>query len=272
MNYGSDWVHNTPPGSDGYPTTVVPPPQPFSNTSHEQKNDGSCAPTFNPHLLTAQIAQKDKDCHSGNSNCLGGNGREQWIADSGATFHVTGNPAGMVGCKSLSPGRSTLVVGDMRSLQVLCSGKIPMIMHCKQGDVQIKLLDVAHVSGVQFNLFSLHAVMPKCSVSLDAEGVHMLDGVLSFLRRDAGSFVEATRVVDTPIAAAVLAPGRVRRIDINDLRVFLAHSHADIFRESARQMGIKLFGELVPCAGCSNAKGRRMAVPWTTGCRSTRPL
>ena len=70
----------------------------------------------------------------------------------------------------------------------------------------------------------------------------MLDGVLSFFRRDAGSFVGATRVVETPIAAAVLAPGRMRRIDINDLHVSLAHSHVDTLREYARQMGIKVFG------------------------------
>ena len=109
----------------------------------------------------------------------------------------------------------------MRSLQVLCFGKIPMIMHCKQGDVRVKLLDVAYVPALQFNLFSLNAAMPKCSVSLDAEGVPMLDEVLSILRRDAGSFVEATRVVESPIAAAVMAPGKMRRIDINDLHVSL---------------------------------------------------
>ena len=133
MHYGSDWVHETPYCGDGFTTSVTPPPQPFSNTSHEQKNDGSCAPTFNPRLLAAQITQKDKDGHSG---ILGGNGKEQWIADSGATFHVTGNPAGMVGCNPPLPGRSTLVVGDMRSLQVLCLGILPLKMHCKQGDFQ----------------------------------------------------------------------------------------------------------------------------------------
>ena len=56
-----------------------------------------------------------------------------------------------------------------------CFGKIPLIMLSNRGDVQIELLDVAYVPGVQFYLFSLHAVMPKCSVSLNAEGIHMLD-------------------------------------------------------------------------------------------------
>ena len=85
-------------------------------------------------------------------------------------------------------------------------------------------------------------------------------------------FVEAIKVVEIPISAAVLAPGRMRRIDVNDLHVSLAHSHAVTLRESARQMEIKMFGELVLCAGCSKTKGRRMAVPWTTACRPTRLL
>ena len=57
MHCGCGWVQESPPGRNGYTATVVPPPQPFSNNSHEQKNDGSCAPTFNPHL-TAQFTQE----------------------------------------------------------------------------------------------------------------------------------------------------------------------------------------------------------------------
>ena len=52
----------------------------------------------------------------------GGNGRAQWVADSGATFHATGNPVGMVECTP-PPDRSTLVVSEMRSLRVQCFGK-----------------------------------------------------------------------------------------------------------------------------------------------------
>ncbi|CAM9723590.1 unnamed protein product, partial [Laminaria digitata] len=84
----------------------------------------------------------------------------------------------------------------------------------------------------------------------------MLEGSLSFVRRDTGSYVEDTRVINDPIAAAVLAPGKMRRMDINDLHVSLAHSHTETLRETARQFGIKLVGEWVPCAGCSEAKGR----------------
>ena len=62
------------------------------------------------------------------------------------------------------------------------------------------------------------------------------------------------------------------RIDINDLRVSLVHFHADALSETARKMGVKVLGDLVSCCGCSVAKGGGAVVPWTSGCRSTRPL
>ena len=86
-------------------------------------------------------------------------------------------------------------------------------------------------------------------------------------------FDEVTRTRrDLVVAAAVLAPGKMPRIDINDPHVALTHSHADTCRETARQMVVKVLGELVACSGCSEAKGRRIAVPWRTESRSTRPL
>ena len=95
MHYSGGWEHESSPGSNEYTSTVAPPPQLFSNNCDEQKNDGSCAPTFNPNLLTAQFTHKDKDRRSGSNR---GNGREKWVADSGATFHITGNAVGMVDC------------------------------------------------------------------------------------------------------------------------------------------------------------------------------
>lgn len=71
------------------------------------------------------------------------------------------------------------------------------------------------------------AVMPKCSVTLDADGAHRLDDSLSFVRRNTGSYVQATRVMNDPIAAAVLVPGILACMGINDLKVSLTYSHAE---------------------------------------------
>ena len=84
----------------------------------------------------------------------------------------------------------------------------------------------------------------------------MLNGDLSFMRRDAGSYVEATRIVKTPFAAAVLAPGKMRKIDINDLHVSLAHSHADTLRETARHMGIMVLESWFSVPGVLRRRGR----------------
>ena len=69
---------------------------------------------------------------------------------------------------------------------------------------KFRLLDLAYVPGVRFNRFSLHAAMHTCPVTLDVWGAHILDGHMTLMRRDAGSQSEATRIVETPIAAAGL--------------------------------------------------------------------
>lgn len=54
-------------------------------------------------------------------------------------------------------------------------------------------------------------------------------------------------------------------MDIEDLHASLAHSHAGTLSETAREMGIQVAGRLVSRAGYSEARGRRLAVPSTTG-------
>ena len=89
-------------------------------------------------------------------------------------------------------------------------------------------------------------------VTVVDDGAPLLDGDWHFLRRDAGS---ATRITDAPTAAAVIAPGKMKRIGIIDLNVSLAHSHANTLGGTARQMVVKVFGCLVWCSGCSAPKG-----------------
>ena len=81
-----------------------------------------------------------------------------------------------------------------------------MVKHSPQCDVRVRILDVAYVPCVRFNLFSLHAVMLICPVTLDSHGAHLLDGQLSFIRKDVISDVDATRTVETPMLPLVWPP------------------------------------------------------------------
>lgn len=124
--------------------------------------------------------------------------------------------------------------------------------------------------------------MQMHGITANPKGVHLLDGDLTVPCRHAGSYVEddlpqsreciKDSIANAPIVDAVIASGKTMRIDINDQYVSLAYSHADTFLETARQLGTKVLGDFVSCSGCSSANGRRMAVPWTSGCRSASLL
>ena len=45
----------------------------------------------------------------------------------------------------------------------------------------------------------------------------------------------------------------------------------DLLRKTAKQIGVKLQGQLVPCQGCSEAKGIRKSVKTLTYTRATKP-
>ena len=74
---------------------------------------------------------------------------------------------------------------------------------------------------------SLHAVTQMHGITHNPTGLNPLDGDWTFPCRDAWSHVQASRIDDAPIAAAVIAPGKMKMIDRNDLHVSLAHPRAD---------------------------------------------
>ena len=67
-------------------------------------------------------------------------------------------------------------------------------------------------------------------------------------------------------------PGKQKPINIYYPHVALAHVHAETISETASQLDVEVVFELVPFAGCSEAKRRKMHVPKSTNSRSTNPL
>ena len=153
-------------------------------------NNGNCASAFDPHLLTAQFRDKARllaVVFWGLFFFLVGGRKSGLLTQVRHFMRLVNNLIWSNIAVPPLPGKSSLVVGDMRSLKIEFFGEISPVMHCAQGDVQHRRLNVAYVLGVQFNFFSLNTGMPDYKVTLNAEGAHLLDGDLSFLRRNAGS-------------------------------------------------------------------------------------
>ena len=167
----------------------------------------------------------------------------------------------MLDFKPFPVGKERLVIGNMTMMGVECFGKLSLLMHFQGDDTHVRLTNVAYMPRVQCNL--LHAVMSKCRVTMDTEGVHMLGASVFCVHSKAASYFSA-RITDPPMENLVLAPGKQQRIDNNDLHVVLAHAHTETLRETAHQHLVEVVGGLVPCVGCSEAE-RVRCFRWFSG-------
>ena len=61
-------------------------------------------------------------------------------------------------------------------------------------DERITLIDFAYVSGLGFNLYSLHAVQKTQLIVWDASGTHIIGSNLTFPLSSSGSYLRATRL------------------------------------------------------------------------------
>ena len=59
--------------------------------------------------------------------------------------------------------------------------------------------------------------------------------------------------------------------DINEFHCSHDHIHEDLLRKTAKQIGAKVQGQLVPCQGCSEAKGIRKPVKPFTYTQAAKP-
>ena len=128
-----------------------------------------------------------------------------------------------------------------------------------------------------------------------SKGAHILGRRILFTKHANGNHVQATKVahdgsptvclnpgmpattvpsatVPPAMAATVLRPGATTSANINDLHVSLGHAHEGNLRETAKQMGIRVTGTLVPCSECAAAKGIRRSVSRSTARRATKLL
>ena len=244
-------------------------------------------PRFLPHVMSAVFASKRP-------------GATTVIGDSGASRHTFGDGTHVRNKRLPAAEEAYLIIANGKRLPVACYGDLDLVLHCERygkpwSNVRVTLKNVAVIPGIWFNLISFTQIQEAHPVLLDKEGAHVLGSRILFTKHANGNYVQATTVAhdgspaiclspEMPattvpsatappaMAAAVLRPGATTSTDINDLHVSLGHAHEGNLRETAKQMGIRVTGTLVPCSECAAAKGIRRSVPRSTARRATKPL
>ena len=196
------------------------------------------------------------------------------IRDSGASRHTFGDGTHVRNKRLPAAEEADLIIGDGERLPVACYGDLDLVLHCERyekpwSNVRVTLKNVAVVLGIWFDLISFNQIQEAHPVLLDKEGAHILGSRILFTKHANGNYVQATKVahdgspavclnpgmpattvpsatVPAAMAAAVLRPGATTSADINDLHVSLGHAHEGNLRETAKQMGIRVTGTLVP--------------------------
>ena len=239
------------------------------------------------------LGTSDYLCNEELGDCIG----EKWIADSGASFHIT-HSAYLLSDVRLCDDK--VRIGDNHLVDVVGYGTLTIVF---PGDLTVKLLDVVCVPEIAFDLFSLIAAH-KQGVLLTTEEkdlcISLFNGRLRF-EGDGSSYSGFAYKIEPddgyvpfplgtlnppetcveygcnfPLAFPVLAPGSIAsietRVDVNVFHCVQGHSSELLLRETAKSLGLQLGGTLKPCTGCSMAKGYRKPNPNTTKSRATEKL
>ena len=164
---------------------------------------------------------------------------------------------------------------------IVGTGTLRLSLRSGEGVVCVTLMNVAHVPGLSHHLLSLRRiadagnkyigtregiriVFAQSGDELFAPSCGQLNGLFGY-RTDRSS-EENVHAVIAPRAR--LTPSAA---DINEFHRSQGHMHEDLLCKTAKQIGVKLSGEVVPCQGCSEAKGIRKPIKPFTYTRATKP-
>lgn len=203
--------------------------------------------------------------------------------------------------RDIRPSNDQVRIGDYQLIDVECVGTLTIVFPSVNGEVTLRLEDVAYVPRLKYNLLPLIVAHQNKMLFRPEENeltLSLLDGRLKF-PFDGSSYAQtgyriegsgmlcpserslpmmevqrplSPKRYDT-VAFPVLAPGSsaISPIaDINDFHNLYGHSNEFILRQTANKLGIELEGTLKPCAGCSMAKGYRKPIASRTNTRADK--
>ncbi|CAM9443784.1 unnamed protein product, partial [Ascophyllum nodosum] len=207
-----------------------------------------------------------------------GEAMEGWYFDTGASSHMSPSSKGMT---NFQPCNKSLRVANGVTLPIEGKGNLVVEFQSGLESVRLQLHKVAYVPKLSYHLLSLSKAVEQGHKYIgDKNGLTMI------LKSGKKLLVPNVRNMyltygyrpesDVEQACAVIAPGLLPTtgVDINHYHRITAHTHPRLLRATAEQQGVKLDPKtkLLPCVGCSAAKGLSARLNKTTECRSDKKM
>ena len=195
------------------------------------------------------------------------NRKNIFIADSGASCHMTGTLEGMTDIEEIN---ETITVGNGEVIKATKMGTLNGMVKASDGTMRkVKLFQCKYVPDLApFNLFSItHALSNGCDLGNDGEKIFIRKGSfkLVFDQRinTRSGYVVGTEIVpcelESDVANATISNDEA--IDVNEFHALLGHPSESKMRFIAKYYGVKLKGKLEVCSHCAQAKIRQANIP-----------
>ena len=203
---------------------------------------------------------------------------EGWYLNTGASGHMSPSSEGMT---NFQPCDKSLRVANGVTLPIEGIGNLVVEFQSGLESVRLQLHGVAYVPKLSYHLLSLSKTVEQGHKYIgDKNGLTM---ILKFGKKLIVPNVKNMYPTygyrpesDVEEACAVIAPGLLPTtgVDINHYHRTTAHTHPPLLRATAEQQGVKLDPKtkLLPCVGCSAAKGLSARLNKTTECRSDKKM
>jgi len=184
-----------------------------------------------------------------------------FIADSGASCHMTGSLAGLTDIEEIN---ETITVGNGETIKATKMGTLYGRVRASDGTMQrVKLYQCKYVPDLApFNLFSItHALSTGCDLGNDGEKIFIRKGdfKLVFDKRinTRSGYVLGTEImpceVESEMANATISNDE--SVDVNEFHALLGHPSESKMRFIANYYGVKLRGKLEVCPDCGLCTG-----------------
>ncbi|CAB1116481.1 unnamed protein product [Ectocarpus sp. CCAP 1310/34] len=205
--------------------------------------------------------------------------QERFVADTGATNHMF--PSANAFENYHECDRRLSVAAGKQAFAIVGYGDVRVTIGSRVGTTDLLLKRVAHVPELNYNLVSLTALLKQTKGRLAADEreleVFVGGGESVYFPLWGDLFVQTGHRIDSgrELACAIIAPGNAKAnrtpVDINDFHCAHGHSHEVLLKNTAKQQGVTLVGQLRECMGCSTAKGLSKPIPNRTSTRAPLP-